>query len=218
MQHIITMIGKIASDVLYIACDRNGLQFEPGNCVEIINPISQIKRSYSIASSPNNCDTLEFYIRVFPSETGVSQYLTTLKRGSVLDLGEVFGYFYPGKECEDKKYVYIATGTGIAPFASAMEFYKHKPLMLLYGARTTETLLEPWRWQDMGIDCRFAISQEKTIYPKRITEYLKDLPIDPSIKYYLCGIDSMIDEVSSYLIERGVSWNQIQTEQFYQKV
>lgn len=217
MQHKIKLIGKIAPDTLYIACERLGLSFIPGNCIDITNPISGVRRCYSIASTPTNTDLLEFYIKIFPSKSGVSQYLATLKVGDSIELGKVFGYFYPGKDCEDKKYVLIATGTGIAPFASSLEFYKHKPLMLLYGARTTENLIEPWRWQDMNIDCKFAVSQEETVYPKRLTQCLHLLPTDDkSIMYYLCGVDSMIDEVSRYLIDKGIEYNKIQVEQFYQ--
>lgn len=218
MDHKITLAAFASPTVYYIACERLGVEYTPGNCIDIFNPNTGNKRPYSLASSPKNEKNLEFYIRVFESETGVSKYLTTRKTGDTISLSEPFGFFTPGKDCEDKKYVYIATGTGIAPFLSALDTYSHRPLMILYGARTVPDAIEGWR---LGMDCpcHFAISREETKYPKRLTSYLDKLPThDKETKYYLCGLDAMIDEVTSYLTSKGVPYDKIQIEQFYQSV
>ena len=73
-----------------IQVERNGLVFEPGNCVDILNPVSGIKRPYSIASAPKE-DRLLFYARIMSSENGVSQYIANLKKDDEIEIGEAFG-------------------------------------------------------------------------------------------------------------------------------
>jgi len=217
MEHKITLTGYASPTVYYIACERHDVEYTPGNCMDITNPSTGNKRPYSIASSPKNKKNLEFYIRVFDtSPNGISKYLSTLKRGDSVDLSDPFGFFTPGKDCEDGKYIYMATGTGIAPFLSALDTYKHSPYAILYGAKTERNLLEGWRLT-MDYNCKIAISQEHSKYPKHVSSYFNELPTeDKKMKYYLCGLDAMIDEASAFLTSKGVTYDQIQTEQFYQ--
>jgi len=197
----------------FIRCQRNGLIFEPGSCIDITNPNSGTRKPYSIASSPNEEEFLDLYVRIFESETGVSKYISNLKVGDEIEVGDsVFGYFTPGKDQEDKKYIYIATGTGMAPFISALRYYEHKPHMVLYGVRNMDDMLP-------GETTHLAISRVDSINhtPKHVSGYFDKLPTDKpdEYTYYVCGLEEMITDTTQYLIEQGVPWDKIQVEQFY---
>ena len=199
-----------------IQVERNGLIFEPGNCVDILNPVSGIKRPYSIASAPKE-DRLLFYARIMPSENGVSQYIANLKKDDEVEIGEAFGYFNPGKKDVDKKYIYVATGTGMAPFRSALIQYPHRPYMILYGVRTfTDMLVTTHGTFELT---NIAVSRQKSKFPKHISAYYSKFPIDKphEYNYYICGLEDMISETTQFLMAHGVEWQKIFVEQFYCK-
>jgi ferredoxin-NADP reductase len=204
------------SDAIHkLVIDRNDIVFEPGNCIDLYNPLSGVKKPYSIASDIHS-PYLTFYIRIFPSTTGVSQYITTLKLGDEIEVGQPFGYFTPGKNETNGKYIYIATGTGLAPFVSALQCYSHKPHLILYGVRfMADILVYPSRMRSLF---KLAVSrQEGLALPKHISGYYSELPVDypQDYTYYLCGLEEMISDTTQYLVDHGVSWDKIHVEQFY---
>jgi ferredoxin-NADP reductase len=205
---------KHSDSIHFIKCLRNEMAFEPGNCVDITNSRSDVRKPYSIASSPGD-EHLAFYVRVFESKTGVSKYISTLKEGDEIEISDSpFGYFSPGKDQENRKYVYIATGTGLAPFLSALGHYPHKPYMILYGVRHTADILEPAMMSHRFL----AVSREVVAScPKHVSGDFDRLPTDKpdDFTYYVCGLEEMIADTTQYLIQHGVSWDKIQVEQFY---
>ena len=203
-----------AADIYELVCTRDNMQFEPGNCIDITNPKTGLKKPYSIASSPSD-DHLRFYIRTWKLSNGISKYITTLDAGDEVEIGEPFGYFTPGKNELDGKYIYIATGTGMAPFKSALTHYKHLPAMILYGVKTYSNIL-PIPAHALG-RYNIAVSRESNGLPTHIQGYFSKLPVDKPTEYsyYICGLEAMISDVTQFLIGNGVLWSLIHTEQFY---
>ena len=216
MKHKVISSVQHSPNIQKLVCERLNVLFEPGNCIDVLNPLSGNKKPYSIASSPTD-EFLEFFIKVIPSESGVSQYITTLKPGDEIELSAPFGFFTPGKNEIDRKYVYIATGTGIAPFRSAMRYYKHSPVMVLYGVRRYEELILSFT-ETFLYKYNIAVSQQPQLcFPKYISEFYHKLPTSnpEEYNYYVCGLESMISECTQYLTNKGVPWNKIFIEQFY---
>lgn len=197
------------NSTLYLRIERNGLQFEPGSCVSMFN------RTYSIASGMKESNYLEFLIKLV-SNGDASKQFAALNVNDSIDITDIFSYFTPGKNQTDSNYTYFATGTGLAPFRSAILSYDHKPHTLFWGGKL---LCESYDLIDFkNISTRYAHSMYQPGYlPARITEYMGQVKISPDHTYYLCGLDAMIDEVSNKLMDKGISYKQIQTEQFFQK-
>jgi ferredoxin--NADP+ reductase len=205
---------------IFLQVERNGIEFEPGMCCDIFG------RSYSFAGDANNKDNLEFLIKVIDSGQAGEQF-RNLKVGNSIEIGEVFGFFNPGKDCKDKEYSYVATGTGIAPFRSALLTYDHSPEYFFFGGKT----LEDWfdiveiistKHPDTKIlSARSAVEDSVfEIMPRYVTEHVRNnLPTyNENYKFYLCGLDRMISDVSNVLIYNDYTYDQIQTEQFYSKL
>lgn len=206
---------------LFIQVERNGLEFEPGMCCEIFD------RVYSFAGSKYNEDTLEFLVKIMPNGHAGEQF-SKLRPLDEIEIGEVFGFFSPGKDCKHKEYMYIATGTGIAPFRSALLTYKnHSPQYFLFGGKYISD------WFDLAIiindqhpntymfGAQSVVDDPSLEIPKHITHHAKT--IIPSIKnkqynFYLCGLDRMISDISNIIIDNNFTYDQIQTEQFYSKI
>jgi len=208
-KHKIQQISKITDTVFTISLDRNGLEFEPGANVVIKG------KPYSISSSPTD-DNIRLLVRKMDNGR-VSNYLFNQNLNNEIEIEDVFNYFHPGKNCSRGQYVYIATGVGISPFLSALKFYEHVPFMLCYGVRTRKEIFDPQAFEYVPYQ-NIAISRDENEHgPKRITDpwILQGIPIDKDFKYYLCGVDDMINEVSSHLIKRGIEVSQIASELFF---
>lgn len=210
-QHRIISNVEYSSNCFEIDMTRNDLVYEPGACISIH------EKSYSLCSSPKKDEySMKILVRKF-KDSKVSIKLSKLYAGDTITIDEVFNYFKPG---QTEKYCYIATGVGISPFISALKTYSHKPLMMLYGAKTKNDLYER-AWLKTNFNISFAVSQDaKTsdIHRGRVTELLAELPIVSDITYYLCGIEGMISETSKYLMDKGITFDKIKQELFYSSV
>jgi len=207
--HRVQEVSKITDNVFTVSFERNGIDFEPGANVVIKG------RPYSISSSPTD-DNIRLLVRKMDNGR-VSNYLFDQKLDNEIEVEEVFNYFHPGKDCSRGQYVYFATGVGISPFLSALKFYKHVPFMLCYGVRTRKEIVDPQAFKYVPYQ-NIAISRDENEQgPKRITDpyILTGIPIDKDFKYFLCGVDEMINEVSSHLIQRGIRVDQIASELFF---
>jgi NAD(P)H-flavin reductase len=202
---------------LYLKVERGGIEFTPGMCCEIFN------RTYSFASSVNDKENLEFLIKIMPGGEASGNFCK-LRKNDYIDIGECFGFFNPGNS---NNYSYIATGTGIAPFRSALLSYSHSPQYFMFGGRSDEDCFDiPSILKNLHQDTFFykASSQVKQEgIPAHITDYINHLnppdinPARHDYIFYMCGLDRMINDVSNILLEKGYTYDQIQTEQFYSK-
>lgn len=208
-KHKVIQNQFISPGIYHLVIEKNGIEFAPGACASILN------RTYSIASAPAS-DVLEFYIRRIPGGVA-SDTLHRILPGEIIEIDEVFQYFFPGMNCTSGKYVYIATGTGIAPMISALRHYQHTPAAIIVGARESHDIILPADAVKVSSSIIQCVSREPGSEYKRVTDALKahqDL-IDPEFRYFVCGLDQMIDDISNQLIHSGVDFSNISTEQFF---
>lgn len=102
----------------------------------LANPNMLKWASYSISSSPEQKGHLEFCIGD-GSPTGVSHKLMHLKQGDEISIRGAFGKFLLDESAPE--YVFLATGTGIAPLISMVRTLLSKgktiPITLYFGFR-----------------------------------------------------------------------------------
>lgn len=92
--------------------------FVPGQYVTL--RYEEVARTYSIASSPNN-DEMELCIRRVPGGTLTPKLCETLAVGDEISIRGPNGDFVL-TEPSEQHLVFIATGTGVAPFKSMIEY------------------------------------------------------------------------------------------------
>ncbi len=91
-----------------------------------VEPEKFIQRAYSIASSPQEKSSMEFYIALVKSGV-LTPRLCHLKKGDPLYLSSKISGAFTLTGVPDKSHVVlIATGTGIAPFVSMLKTYLKK--------------------------------------------------------------------------------------------
>jgi ferredoxin-NADP reductase len=165
-------------------------------------------------SSGSHDPDLEFVVRRMP-DGAVSQWLAARSPGDVVEISSPFGWFRPGQGGEPG--VLIATGTGIAPFLSALRsFPDWRPAVCLYGVRS---LADAVAVDYLRGRCPFRLCVSREQAPPhhhgRVTDLLDEVPRDQGTNYYLCGLDAMVREVGQWLEARGVHYTRIHREVFF---
>lgn len=183
--------------------------FRPGDCIGVYGPKGNISRPYSLCGGTEEAE-LELLIRRIPGGR-LSDWLYALPVGAPLQISPPFGWFHPG-EAEHPEQVWFATGSGVAPFLSSLRSGGVRPLAARWGVRRVEDLegiegpFERFVSRGAPGGCRAG----------RVTQALEAVRIGPEVHYYLCGLDRMIEDVSAFLLARGVPEAHVHRECFFQ--
>jgi ferredoxin-NADP reductase len=203
------------SEIFELSLEREGLPFTPGDCLALFAADGRVSRPYSIASGTDEA-VIRFVIRQMPGGE-VTPFLATRQPGDAVRVSPPFGWFRPGQHAAQRPCVMLATGTGIAPFLSALRSDPAlKPAALLYGVRNASDLIDA-DWLVGHSSARIAVSREQAdgYFHGRITSLLEEVELPDDADYYLCGLDAMIDEVTIWLETRGVDITRIHRECFF---
>jgi ferredoxin/flavodoxin---NADP+ reductase len=212
-QYIVRQTRNLTSALYVLRFDRNNLSFQPGQYITLGLYGDHQVREYSVYSTADQ-PFLEVLIRVI--ERGLlSGKLQRVKTGDLLKVGGPFGSFTLDEKMMHKnKYLFIATGTGIAPFHSIAGSYPGLDYQILHGVRYAEEACDreffpPGRY----ILCTSRDSRGD--FRGRVTDYLNTHKTDSDTLVYLCGNSSMIYEAYDLLTSSGVKADQIKTEVYF---
>lgn len=191
----------------------------------------RLNRSYSLATIPGQSELTEF--AVSHVEGGpASELLFSIKPKETLEASGPFGRLILQKDTP-KRYLLLATGTGIAPFRSmlpelAKRLKEHLDLevVLALGVRGREHLLygdELAAFAKEYPRCQFfaCYSREFPEVPMpyehkgRVHTLFERLMPDPRRDMvYLCGNPKMIDEAFEFLRSNGFTSPQVRREKY----
>ena len=209
---IITSNAEITESAFILTFPRT-FEFVPGQVIGIALDPAEKPRLYSIASG-NREDAVRILYTVKP-EGKLTPGLARLQAGDTIYITEPFGGFV----CDEKPAVWVATGTGIAPFASMFYSGLGQNKILIQGNRFASGLYFREDFQHaMGSRYVPSCTREEIdgVYFGRVLKYLAEKQsIDPNLKYYLCGSAEMVVDVRDLLIERGVPFENVVAEIFF---
>jgi ferredoxin-NADP reductase len=204
--------------------------FEPGQFLTVSVNIAgkELKRSYSIASSP--CRRTLCEITVKQSSAGqVSGYLhEQMRAGDLLAVSGPFGKFtFRGHEADSV--VLIAGGVGITPLMSAVRCLADQAwtgeIFLIYSCSTIRDII--FREELQYLERRYAnfrlvVTLTKEPSPEwtgargHITKesLFETVPNLSARRIHVCGPPAMMEAVKAILAEIGVDPGQVKTENF----
>ena len=214
--------------VIFELTEPNKLEFKAGQFIMMTVPGMVAKRSYSIASPPQLDHQIDLLVDVGPQGDG-SLYLQSLNPGEAVEFMAPGGQFTLAADPTEEKLVMIATGSGISAIRSMildLTQGKNDPrsITLHWGMRRVDDIFweEDFRLlaqQFPNFHFDLVLSKAPEGWPLcagHVTDCLRDHYQDYSrTGYYMCGNKRMIEEVSTFLKEIGVSHTNIHHEQFF---
>ncbi len=170
-------------------------------------------REYSIYSGKDD-DNLEVLVK----EVEKGYFTPKLRKLKVGDLVEVHGPFgkfgMDPKSAMTDKFVFIGSGTGVAPFRSIVRTYPEIDYTLIHGVRYANEAYDKHEYaSDRYILC--TSRDPKGTYQGRLTAYLKDCTFSPGTHFYLCGNSDMIFDALEILKVKGFERDQIHCEVYF---
>ena len=216
--HAVIAVRPLSATAFVLRFARNGLDFRPGQWLNLGLPGSRDQREYSIYSSPSD-DYLEVLVKEIP-DGALSPVLRRLDAGDRVEVDGPHGAFtlVEGTR-EPPRFLFCATGTGVSPFHCFARSVPGLDYTLLHGVRTATELYERETWApDRFVACVSGGASEVpgvTTFAGRLTAYLRGHAIEPSRYCYLCGNSDMIYETYGILGKLGVSRSRIFAEVYF---
>lgn len=199
---------------------KKKFKFKPGQFVMI--EFDGVKKPFSIASFPGE-ETIDFLISTHP-DGQITPKLAELKEGDSFDVEGPYGTFVV-KDTDAKEIIFIAAGTGVAPFRSmvtdALYRFPDKKIGLIFGFRYDFYFNDFWK-KLQKVHKHFDICGCCTRPPKkwngytgRVTEHLANKIQDAKDKeVYICGPPAMVKDTLKELKEIGFKAKQIHLEKW----
>lgn len=198
-----------------------------GQAVVIGNHGQTKRRPYSIAAAPEDARRercLELLVGV--DEHGTPGDHLTLETGARLDVEGPLGSFTFPAEPEERRFVFIAGGTGIAPLRAMLRHalaIPHHQIGVFYSARTPHEFAYEEELVALARGGRVELRQTVTRTASegwtgargRIGRAdLHPLVHDPATLCFICGPPALVDGVSRTLQDLGVPKPRIKVEEW----
>ena len=188
-----------------------GFTFKPGQCIRL--NLDRNERDYSIVSAPQESE-LSLCVRMVTGGT-LSPLLSVADIGTAISLEGPHGYFT--YKPSSRPAVFVATGTGIAPFCSMVRS-GISGFTILHGVRLPNDLYYASQLRSKARKYIACLSDSKAqsanAFPGKVTEYLQHHLTPKAYDFYLCGSREMIRDVTLLLDERFPQ-SLVYTELFY---
>jgi ferredoxin-NADP reductase len=191
-----------------------GFSFRAGQHIRL--RCQGLERDYSLISGPEDAE-LALCVRNVP-RGALTPHLASLEPGSELVFAGPHGHF--AFRPSERPAVFVATGTGIAPFA-AMVRAGVRDFLLLHGVRDPEELYYEALFRGTPaefVPCLTGWGPEGKPRPDaffgRVTAYIERRLPRRAHDFYLCGREEMIRDVT-LLVDEAFPGSRVYSEIFF---
>jgi ferredoxin-NADP reductase len=204
--------------------------FTPGQFLSIREPRPDgklVTRAYSIASPPRGNSTFDLCLNRV-DEGFMSNYLCDVEEGHEVHLHGPHGHFVMRPERMDS--VFIATGTGIAPFRGMVQWlfadesrHKGHEFWLVYGTRYVQDIYYREDFEEIArkhSNFHYVITLSRPDEDWRgasgyVQEHVREIVKDrKDIEAYICGLNAMVSANRQQLKDLGWDRHQIIYERY----
>lgn len=213
-----------------VTIDLGGTPFPylAGQAVVVGRPGEQRRRAYSIAAAPEDAlrdDCLELLMGV-DGEGQVGGDLR-IAPGTLVDVEGPLGRFtFPAQPAE-RRFLFIAGGTGIAPLRAMLHHalnVRHDAVGFLYSARSPAEFAYEQELRALAtagrIELELRVTREVTqeewtgVRGRLARTDLAPLVHDHATLCFVCGPAALVAEIPQVLIDLGVPRQRIRTEEW----
>jgi len=228
MKAVLLETRDLAPEVRHFVFETPGvseLNFKAGQFVSFTETLAgkKITRPYSIASLP---DGNRFELCLNLVHEGVfSPHLFEMKPGDSVEMSAPLGFFVVRNP--DKPAVFVATGTGIAPFRAMVPEFLRLPqaqeLTLIFGVRYAPNIYYREEFEAQAArhgNFRFwpTLSRQDPSWQGRTghvqLHVLEAIGDRRDLDVYICGLKAMVDDVRAILKGLGFDRKQIIFEKY----
>jgi NAD(P)H-flavin reductase len=212
-----------------VRLDLEGKRFEyaPGQAV-LVGPQGAAARwPYSIAAAPEDAARdgwLELLVGV--DADGETGHRLPLAHGTPIDVEGPVGTFTFPPNPEERRFVFIAGGTGIAPLRAMLRHalaIPHREVGLVYSARTPDEFAYQDELRALAREGRIEFRQ--TVTRDSAAEWeggrgrisraeLQPLVHDPATLCFICGPAALVDDTKRLLEELGIDGRRVKIEEW----
>jgi ferredoxin-NADP reductase len=198
----------------------SSFDFLPGQFISVREPRGDkfVTRAYSIASPPRGNNTLDLCLNRV-DEGFMSNFLCDREVGEVARFHGPHGLFVIKPEVQDM--IFIATGTGVAPFRSMAQYlfgkdgsgvqrHNGRQVWLIYGTRYPEDVYYQQEFEQLAaeqsnfhyIATLSRAGEDWTGVRGYVQDHLRQIVGQRTDMHaYICGLNEMVSAVRSLLIE-----------------
>jgi ferredoxin-NADP reductase len=231
------MIAPTVRHMAFARADGEPLPFIPGQFVQIHFPRGdkQLRRSYSIATRPGDAENPDGALEMAVSYVAggaATALLSAMQPGERIDASGPYGRFCLHDDDVNKRYLLIATGTGVTPYRAMLPLLEQRirergvEVIVIFGARTPAELLygdEFAAFAERVPGFRFmpcysreaaspARADDRRGYVQHALESLA--PDGTNDIAYLCGNPDMVDACFAALKTAGLPIPHVRREKY----
>ena len=184
----------------------------------------EVKRSYSIASSPTEKGHIDLTIKLYP-QGELSPRIFSMKEGDQCGVHGPFGKFI--LDANKPKIAFLTAGSGVTPFRSMIKYCLDKKLqnemVMLYSSKTPKDIIYKEEFDEWNKSPNLKIintitrpdgtgwnGQTGRISAEMIRKYIDVENSD----FYLCGPDEFLNSMLEILKDLHVEKDRIKKEQW----
>jgi NAD(P)H-flavin reductase len=210
--------------------DLNGttFAFRAGQAVMLGRHGQRLRKPYSLACSPDDAareGILEFLVGIDGSGRP-GAHLDGIAHGSFVDLEGPFGNFSVPDLAQERQFLFVGGGTGIAPLRAMLHHVlgsrNDRAVSVVYSARTSSELVYEKELRALAHEGRIALTLTVTreahdsswhgergrIGRRLLAPYLTDL----DTLCFVCGPPEFVEHMAPLLNELGVAKRRIRKE------
>ena len=206
-------IRNLTENTFVLALPKSRFKYTAGQHISLSIKGDYQSREYSIYSAENG-ENLEILVKEVAGGY-FSPKLKHLEKGDFVEVHGPFGKFgLDEKKLDSHKHIFIASGTGIAPFHSMVKSYPDLDYQVIHGVRFANEAYEKDDYQKDRITV--CASRDKNAdFKGRLTEYLKTTEFSENTCFYICGNSDMIFDSMEILKEKGFDRENVNVEVYF---
>jgi NAD(P)H-flavin reductase len=213
--------------VVRVDLQRQPFPFKPGQALYLASHGREPRKPYSIASSPEDAERDGFLeLLVGLNDEGRAGTHLVLAPGELVDIEGPVGRFTFPDDPQERHFLFVAGGTGIAPLRA---MFRHAlardrgSLSVLYSARTPDDFAYQTELRELAeqgrIELRMtvtrAVDSDWSGTRGRIrAELLAPLVHDAATLCFICGPRALVDDMPRLLGELSIARERIRIEEW----
>jgi ferredoxin/flavodoxin---NADP+ reductase len=211
--HRVEDIKFLTNSTFIVRFERKRLNFIPGQHLVVGLKGDHDFRQYSIYSGLND-PFFEILVKEVIDGT-VTPKLSLLNPGDELEINGPMGHFTLNETRRNNHpVVFIATGTGIAPFKSMVSSYPSFDYRIIHGVRNARDAYQHEYYpKEKYIMC--TSGESTTGFYGRVTDFISNQYFDPDTLFYMCGNSQMIFDTMEILRQKGANPKHLIAEVYF---